>query len=442
MRMVSTSVQAFDQAPGQWEAQDGHLGADPSARQGGGLTVRAWQGRAPPLSLYVHTPWCVRKCPYCDFNSHQVPDEPPFTAYVERLLSDLDEELSHPAAGRPLTSIFIGGGTPSLFPGGDILSLLGGIQARTRLAPDCEITLEANPGAIDRGRFADCLRAGVNRLSIGVQSLSVTQLLRLGRVHDPAAARAAVCAARRARFENLNLDLMFALPGQTLAQAREDLLALIELEPEHVSYYQLTLEPNTPFHANPPELPDPDLAADLGAQGRELLEGAGYLQYEVSAYAREGRRCRHNLNYWRFGDYLGIGAGAHGKLTDPGSGLVRRRAKLRQPKAYLAAPVDALVSSQRVLDEGDLIFEFALNAFRLTDGFGRSLFESGTGLPWSRISPLVAGAVADGLLRLDGEHLTPTALGHAFVDELVARFLQDTPRADARATTPTVVLKR
>lgn len=413
--------------PGPSGGAQRRAGPGRSLNPADGGSYAAWRGRPPPLSLYVHTPWCVRKCPYCDFNSHQVPAEPPYSAYVQRLLQDLEEELSDVAARRPLTSIFIGGGTPSLFPGTSIRSLLDGIRARTGLDPDCEITLEANPGAIDSGNFADYRGAGVNRLSIGVQSLSATQLRRLGRVHDPAAARAAVRAAREAGFENLNLDLMFGLPGQTLTQARRDLSTAIALEPEHISYYQLTLEPNTPFYADPPALPEPDLAADMGAQGRALLAAAGYVQYEVSAYARSGRRCRHNLNYWRFGDYLGIGAGAHGKLTDAETGRIRRRAKLRQPKAYLAAPVGAQVSSQRLLDEWELIFEFALNAFRLTSGFEQSLFESATGLPWSRLEALVSKAVGDGLLCLDGAHLAPTELGRAFVDELVARFLPESP---------------
>ena len=391
------------------------------------MTGGAWRGRVPPLSLYAHTPWCLRKCPYCDFNSHAAAAEPPFARYVERLLSDLDEELSHPGAGRPLASIFIGGGTPSLFPGASIAALLDGVRARTTFAPNCEITLEANPGAADNARLADYRRCGVNRLSIGIQSLSAHQLERLGRIHDPVAARAAVAAARAAGFDNLNLDLMFALPGQTLEQARDDLVDLIALAPEHVSYYQLTLEPNTAFHGDPPpDLPDPDLAADLAAQGREILAAAGYVQYEVSAYARPGLRCRHNLNYWRFGDYLGIGAGAHGKLTDPAAGRIRRRAKLRHPNAYLKAPAGVRVSSERILDDQDLVFEFALNAFRLTDGFEAVLFTEVTGLAWSRIEAAVLMAQDDGLLRVREGRVEPTPLGRDFLDSLVARFLPTT----------------
>lgn len=405
------------------------LAADPSRAPGPGLKPVAWRAGTPPLALYVHMPWCLHKCPYCDFNSHAVPGdaagEPPFGPYVAQLLADLEAELVEPAARRPFLSVFIGGGTPSLAPGVAIASLLAGVRRHAELQADCEITLEANPGAADSARFGAYRQAGVNRLSIGIQSLSVTHLRRLGRVHDPAAARGAVAAARGAGFENLNLDLMFALPGQGLAEAREDLVALIDLGPEHVSYYQLTLEPNTPMHATPPALPDPDLAADLAAQGRELLAAAGYLQYEVSAFARAGGRCRHNLNYWRFGDYLGLGAGAHGKLTDPANGRVRRRTKRRHPSAYLEASPGALVSSERVLSDGDLIFEFALNAFRLTHGFDSSLFESATGLPWSRFAPRVTAALGDGLLRLNGERLSPTTLGRAFVDDLVGRFLPD-----------------
>jgi oxygen-independent coproporphyrinogen-3 oxidase len=390
---------------------------------GASMSGRAFKGGAPPLALYIHTPWCLRRCPYCDFNSHAVGDAPPVSAYVARLLQDLERELRDAAASRPLRSIFIGGGTPSLFPGEAVQALLDGVRGLADLAADCEITLEANPGAGDAGRFTAYRRAGVNRLSIGVQSLDAAMLSRLGRVHDPAAARAAVRAARAAGFDNLNLDLMFALPGQTLDRARGDLEALIALGPEHVSYYQLTLEPNTPLNAAPPPLPDGDLAAEMAAAGRERLEAAGYGQYEVSAYARPERPCRHNLNYWRFGDYLGIGAGAHGKLTDPAAGRVRRRAKCRHPEAYLGAPADTLISSTRDLSDDDLVFEFALNAFRLTAGFERGLFASTTGLSWSRIAPVLATAVQDGLLRVGDDRVEPTELGRAFVDELVTRFL-------------------
>jgi oxygen-independent coproporphyrinogen-3 oxidase len=376
----------------------------------------------------VHLPWCLRKCPYCDFNSHAISAEPPFEAYLGRLLADLDAELEDPAARRPLESVFIGGGTPSLLPGPLVARLIQGVSARTALSGDAEVTLEANPGAVDAAHFAAYREAGVNRLSIGAQSLSASQLARLGRIHDPEAVRAAVSAARSAGFDNLNLDLMFALPGQSLAEARDDLLGILSLAPEHVSYYQLTLEPNTALHARPPALPDADLAADMAAQGRETLAAAGYRQYEVSAYGRPGRECRHNLGYWRFGDYLGIGAGAHGKLTDPVSGRVRRRAKARHPDAYLRADSGASGYTERVPGDADLVFEFALNLFRLTDGFEIGLFSARTGLPWSRLESRLRAAAADGLVVVGPDRVTPTDLGRRFADELVMCCLDEPSR--------------
>jgi putative oxygen-independent coproporphyrinogen III oxidase len=379
----------------------------------------------PPLALYIHTPWCVSKCPYCDFNSH-ASTEPPFEAYVNQLLADLDQELRHPAARRALGSIYIGGGTPSLFPGESVRRMLDGVRARVDLAPDVEITLEANPGTRDASRFGRYREAGVDRLSIGVQSLSASRLRALGRIHGPDEARETVQLARAADFKNINLDMMFGLPEQDLAAARRDLEALIALEPEHISYYQLTLEPNTLLHAHPPRLPDPDLAADMAEQGMGQLAAAGYRQYEVSAYARDGAHCRHNLNYWQFGDYLGIGAGAHGKLTRKAGAEngweVHRTAKRRHPGAYLDASPDALISSIRVLNEDDLVLEFALNALRLTEGFARDLFTRTTGLPWSRISDILRIAESDEMLEVLAERVEPTALGRRFVDDLVGRF--------------------
>ncbi|CRI64867.1 Oxygen-independent coproporphyrinogen-III oxidase-like protein yggW [Thiocapsa sp. KS1] len=380
---------------------------------------------ALPLALYVHTPWCVSKCPYCDFNSHAA-DAPPFERYATRLLADLDLELDRPGARRPLSSVFIGGGTPSLFPGPVVRRLLDGVRERTDLLPEIEITLEANPGTRDAARFTDYREAGVNRLSIGVQSLSATHLRALGRIHGPAEARETLRMARAAGFDNINLDMMFALPGQDLAEAQRDLEGLIALEPEHISYYQLTLEPNTRFYARPPRLPDSDLAADMAERGQERLVRAGYRQYEVSAYARDGARCRHNLNYWQFGDYLGIGAGAHGKLSVQGPAQgdrqVYRTAKRRHPVAYLNASLDDLASSARVLDADDLVLEFALNALRLAEGFPRDLFARTTGLPWSRISDIVRGAEQDGMARILADRIEPTALGRRFLDDLIARF--------------------
>ncbi|QGU33651.1 radical SAM family heme chaperone HemW [Thermochromatium tepidum] len=381
----------------------------------------------PPLALYIHLPWCVRKCPYCDFNSH--PGDPaslPFDAYVERLLLDLDLELCEPAARRPISSIFIGGGTPSLFPGPAIRNLLDGIRARVELIPDAEITLEANPGRVESRCLAEYRAAGVNRLSIGVQSLSEEYLERLGRIHTPQQARAAVRMARAQGFDNLNLDLMFGLPGQTLEAAQADLDALLDLEPEHISYYQLTLEPGTVFGACPPELPDLDLIADIGHQGAERLESAGYGRYEVSAYSRPGYGCRHNLNYWHFGDYLGLGAGAHGKQTvqaADGTPYAWRTEKPASPFRYLNADPGRRIGTRRDLSESDLVLEFALNALRLVQGFDLELFTATTGLPRSRITPTLEAAVRDGLLEIEQECCVPTPLGRDFLDDLIARFV-------------------
>jgi oxygen-independent coproporphyrinogen-3 oxidase len=408
----------------------------------------------PPLALYVHMPWCVRKCPYCDFNSHAVQGEIPEAAYIDALLSDLDAECRRLAAGptRPLISIFIGGGTPSLFSGVAIRRLLDGVRARFVLAPDAEITLEANPGTVDEAHFAAYAEAGVNRLSIGVQSLAADALERLGRIHKPDAARRAVAAACAAGISNTNLDLMFALPGQDLAAARDDLERLIALEPTHLSYYELTLEPNTAFYQQPPTLPDPDLADAIQQQGFALLAAAGFERYEISAFAQSSARCRHNLNYWRFGDYLGIGAGAHGKLSAANPGTVERRTKHRHPDAYLKACQDVHLSghqsaylgvneptsltvdlgakdptrSVRTLSEQDLIEEFALNACRLVDGFTITDFECRTGLSATALEPgLRAAAELELVSRIDTGNqivIRPTASGLAFLNDLVACF--------------------
>ena len=385
--------------------------------------IQAPRVQAPPLALYVHVPWCVRKCPYCDFNSHAAGGGLPEDAYVAALLADLTADLTGPAAGRPLVSIFIGGGTPSLFSGAAIARLLDGVRRLVELAPDAEITLEANPGTADAANFAAYRAAGVNRLSVGVQSLDEDKLRRLGRIHDPEQARAAIAFARAAGFDNLNLDLMYALPDQDLAQAALDLDAAIALGPEHLSYYQLTLEPNTAFYQAAPPLPDDDLAADMHDQGLKHLATEGYAQYEVSAHARLGQRCRHNLNYWEFGDYLGIGAGAHAKLTDPGTSRVERIAKHRHPDSYLAAArTGGFVSSRRSLAEEDLVVEFALFALRLNDGFSPELFSARTGLPYESIRARVAAAQADGLLEPEARRVRPTELGGRFLNDLIQGF--------------------
>jgi len=371
------------------------------------------------LSLYVHIPWCVRKCPYCDFNSHAVREPIDQDGYVDALLRDLDQEV----ARGPLSavhSIFVGGGTPSLFDGAVIGRLLEGIARRVELVADAEITLEANPGTAEAGRFADYRAAGVNRLSIGVQSLDDARLETLGRIHGAAEALRAYELARMAGFENINLDLMFGLPGQTTAQAIADLQGVVALGSEHLSWYQLTLEPNTLFHHRPPQLPDDDSLAEMTDEGQALLADAGLDQYEVSAYARAGRRCRHNLNYWQFGDYLGIGAGAHGKLTLP-SGIVRR-SKLRGPHDYLARGGGGAVQAERALVEAELPVEFFLNALRLNAGVPAALFEQRTGLSLQRVAGPLARARELGLLAADPGRLRATAGGLRFLNDLLALF--------------------
>jgi oxygen-independent coproporphyrinogen-3 oxidase len=372
--------------------------------------------------LYVHLPWCVRKCPYCDFNSHAAGADVDRDAYVTALLADLDGELArHP--GRELVSVFIGGGTPSLFDAAEIARLLDGIDCRIGLPEGTEITLEANPGTVEAGRFAGYRAAGVNRLSIGVQSLDDAKLRALGRIHDAAEAIAAVAVARGAGFDNINIDLMFALPGQTQGEAMSELRSALELMPEHLSWYQLTLEPNTPFFQQPPAgLPDQDLAADIADEGRERLRSAGFRQYEVSAYARAGRECRHNRNYWEFGDYLGIGAGAHGKLTHP-DGRVERRAKRRSPGAYMADASSGAVSSSRTVSTEELPLEFMLNALRLNDGVPAHWFVERTGLPQEAIADVLATARSRGLMGSSpADRLAPTPLGQQFLNDLLALF--------------------
>ncbi len=377
----------------------------------------------PPLSLYIHFPWCVRKCPYCDFNSHAVKDALPEASYVDALLADLEQELPS-VWGRTVQSIFMGGGTPSLFSPAAIDRLLAGIRARLPLKPDAEITLEANPGTVEQARFEGYRQAGINRLSIGVQSLNPEHLKALGRIHNADEARAAAQAARRAGFDNINLDLMFGLPQQTLEQSLDDLDALIALQPEHISWYQLTLEPNTLFHAQPPTLPDDDTRWAMQEQGQARLAEQGYGHYEVSAFARRDQRCRHNLNYWRFGDYLGIGAGAHGKVTDAARSAITRRWKKRHPNDYLAGVAGgSFIAGQRDLEHAEAIFEFALNRFRLKQGFTLAEFQAACGLPAADIQPMITRACDDGLLDFDGKQVKHTDTGWRFLDDLVERFL-------------------
>ena len=319
----------------------------------------------PPLSAYVHIPWCVRKCPYCDFNSHTSDDALPEKAYVEALIADLEQEL--PAVrGRPLQSIFFGGGTPSLFSAQSIGRILEAMAARVPMATDIEITLEANPGTFEQARFAEYRQAGVSRLSIGVQSFNSVHLERLGRIHDGDEALRALKMARNAGFDNINLDLMHGLPGQTVEEALADLQQALALEPEHLSWYQLTLEPNTVFYSRPPQLPEDDVLWDIQEEGQAVLRSGGFEQYEVSAYARNGRYSRHNLNYWQYGDFIGIGAGAHGKLSSSEGGI-QRYWKTRLPRDYLAAQ-GSFRAGERRLDTGEIPFDFMMNALRLTQG--------------------------------------------------------------------------
>lgn len=377
----------------------------------------------PPLALYIHYPWCVRKCPYCDFNSHERAGGPaaiPEAQYLEALRADLETALPY-VWGRPIVSVFIGGGTPSLLSAAGLERLLSDVRALLPLTADCEITLEANPGTFEAQKFAAYRAAGVNRLSIGIQSFDEGKLKALGRIHDRAQALAAVECAQR-HFDNFNLDLMFALPGQSLEQLREDVETALALAPPHLSLYQLTLEPNTVFAKYPPVLPDEDTAAAMQAWIEERTAAAGYAHYEVSAYARPGRACRHNLNYWTFGDYLGIGAGAHGKLSFPHR--IVRQSRLRQPGLYLAQRATRRFVAESVeVARADLPFEFMLNALRLTDGVAYDLFAARTGLPVSAIDPTVEQARSRGLMAPDPTRLAPTALGRRFLSDLQALFL-------------------
>jgi oxygen-independent coproporphyrinogen-3 oxidase len=380
----------------------------------------------PPLSLYVHLPWCVRKCPYCDFNSHEARGVLPFAAYVDALIADLEHDLPL-AWGRSVHSVFFGGGTPSLFPAEAIDAFLQAASARLRFAPGLEITLETNPGTAEHGRFEHYRAAGVNRISFGVQTFDDGCLRRLGRIHDSAQAVAAVKLAQDAGFDNFNLDLMYALPGQTLAMAERDIGCAIALQPSHISHYQLTLEPNTVFAARPPAgIPDEDDSWDMQERCQALLAAAGFAQYEVSAYARPGRECAHNLNYWHFGDYLGIGAGAHGKLTLGSQQQVLRRWKVKHPAAYLAsAGTAAAIGGDETIAPERLPFDYMLNALRLVDGFALPEFEARTGLPRAAIAPQLAQALQREWITVHGDRVVPTELGRRFTNDVIALFLAD-----------------
>ncbi len=378
----------------------------------------------PPLSLYIHIPWCVRKCPYCDFNSHAQNSEDngelPEREYLAALIADL--ELDKVAAqGRELQSIFFGGGTPSLFSPATIDQILLAVNVRVPFSPAIEITLEANPGTVEQQRFRDFRSAGVNRLSLGIQSLNPEHLKVLGRIHDREQAIGAVQQARRAGFANINIDLMHGLPGQSVDNAAADLQQALALEPEHLSWYQLTIEPNTEFYKRPPQLPEDDTLGAIQERGFEILADAGFEHYETSAFCQPGRASKHNCNYWLFGDYLGIGAGAHGKITQP-DGRILRTHKTRLPKDYLASRGHCERGSE-IIDHHALPFEFMMNTLRLNAGFPRALFTERTQLPWSTVATKVDGLIRRGLLRDDTDTIAPTPLGQRFLNDVLAEFL-------------------
>lgn len=376
----------------------------------------------PPLALYVHIPWCERKCPYCDFNSHENFSESLETPYVAALLADLDEQLAS-IHGRELVSIFFGGGTPSLFSGEAIGAILEGVEKRIAFARNIEITLESNPGTAEASRYQGYRAAGVNRLSMGIQSFDDGALKRLGRIHDSAQAKRAITMARDAGFERYNLDLMHGLPQQTLDGALADIRTAIELSRGHLSWYQLTIEPNTAFYSDVPVLPVEDTLADIQDEGEAILAEAGFMRYEISAFCKPGEQSRHNTNYWTFGDYLGIGAGAHGKLTGP-DGVVTRTQRSRVPQHYLKGFADNSAKlTTAVIPTEDLTAEFMMNALRLTEGFPLSLYQDRTGLDGSTLLNDIKRHIDRGLLVQTGSHIAPTELGLRFLNDLLAEFV-------------------
>jgi putative oxygen-independent coproporphyrinogen III oxidase len=378
----------------------------------------------PPLSLYLHFPWCVQKCPYCDFNSHQLRDELPEQRYIDALLADLAAQ-SPRVEGREIVSIFMGGGTPSLFSPAALSRLLEKVRKSLRVARDAEVTMEANPATVERGRFAEYHAAGINRVSLGAQSFNSDTLKVLGRIHQPADVLRAAEELHACGLHNFNLDLMYALPDQSLAGALADVTSALQLQPAHLSHYQLTMEPGTVFAAHPPPLPDEDLAWAMQGECQALLAAHGFAQYEVSAYALAGRQCAHNLNYWNHGDYLGVGAGAHGKLTragDPDAGLViQRSTHLREPRRYLASASEG--PQWRDVPRTDLPFEFMMNALRLNAGFTFADFTARTGLAGETLLPALQQLAAEGLMEAENSHWRPSERGRTFLNEVIQRFL-------------------
>jgi len=379
--------------------------------------------KPPPLSLYVHLPWCVKKCPYCDFNSHAIRGEVPAEQYIEALIADLENDLPL-VWGRTIHSVFFGGGTPSLFSAAQIDYFLAAVRSRLQLAPAAETTLEANPGTIEHDSFNAYRDAGINRVSLGVQSFDDAALARIGRIHGRREAEQAIRSIRDAGLDNFNIDLMYGLPQQGLQAALADVAEALRHQPSHLSHYQLTLEPNTAFHAQPPALPGEDQCWEMQAACSDLLEAQGYEQYEISAWSHPGRQCTHNLNYWRYGDYLGIGAGAHGKITLAGAGEIRRVAKQRHPQAYLQAMKSGLWrAEEHAVSKPERCFEFFLNQLRLRTGVHVQDFESRTGLDWSTAAEAVSRAQSSGLLQQRGQMLVATELGWRFINDIQALFL-------------------
>jgi putative oxygen-independent coproporphyrinogen III oxidase len=379
----------------------------------------------PPLSLYVHFPWCVRKCPYCDFNSHAVKNGIDEDRYIQALLRDLEQDLPK-IWGRRIVSVFMGGGTPSLFSPEALESFLSAARARLGLHPDIEITLEANPGTVDYAKFAEFKSAGINRLSIGVQSFTDEKLQAIGRIHGRKEAIKAVEAAHYAGFDNINVDLMFGLPSQSVAQALDDVATAAALEPNHISFYQLTIEPNTWFYHHPPPVPQDDISWDIQSRGQTFLREHGFQQYEVSAYAKDEKRCLHNMNYWQFGDYLGIGAGAHGKLTDVNAQRIDRLSKPRQPNDFMEyAGTEQGIVSHAPLTEEDAGLEFMMNALRLNEGFAPPLFQERTGQPLTLVEAPLRQAEERGLLQWSVELIRPTEKGLRYLNELLELFLPE-----------------
>jgi len=378
----------------------------------------------PPLSLYIHIPWCIKKCPYCDFNSHEYSESLPEDQYVSALLADLENELPK-IWGRRIRTIFIGGGTPSLFSADAIDRLITNIRSLLPVSPTAEITLEANPGTVEQAHFYGYQQAGINRLSLGAQSFHPAHLAALGRIHTEKQIFAAIDTLKKAGINNFNIDLMFGLPNQTLAQALADVKTAIELAATHISYYHLTIEPNTAFYHSPPSIPDEDDAWEIHQAGKQQLQHSGFIQYETSAFAKPGKPCQHNVNYWSFGDYLGIGAGAHSKISDAHSQTITRYWKTKHPKAYLDGQThQQFTAGQKTLSKQDIIIEFMMNALRLNAGFSLEQFQRTTGLAKSTVSAPLQSAIDAGFITLDQTtgHVTPTTKGNNYLNSLLALF--------------------